>query len=231
MSRSRHTDPPRVRAPRRVRAPYAGRGEGDARTARRLGRVLKELGVAARPAPVRAERAGAAPLPRIRVVRAAPGRAHAVTAGDVGGVLRQLGERYTYGLRSVELVPAPAHAAPGRLALGRLIVPGRILLYDQPEPPWRLPGLLGPEEQARLRAAGALVDLDEPGGWTGVAWPGTTLRDFVLFDVLVHELAHHALQQYTGKRGVRIARRRDHEAFARALVDRCRAERPVHRAG
>ena len=104
-------------------------------------------------------------------------------------------------------------------------MPGRVLLYAQPEPPWRLPELLPAAEQARLRAAGAVVVADEPGGCTTVVWPGNSLRDFVLFDVLVHELAHHALQQYTGKRTVRVVRTRDHEAFARALVDRYRAER------
>ena len=36
----------------------------------------------------------------------------------------------------------------------------------------------------------------------------------MLRDVLLHEIGHHVLQHGKGKRGVRIARTRDHEAFA-----------------
>jgi hypothetical protein len=59
---------------------------------------------------------------------------------------------------------------------------------------------------------------------TTVDWPGDTLRDFVLFDVLMHEIGHHIVQQYTGNRAGRVMRTRDHEAFAERFARRCREE-------
>jgi len=50
------------------------------------------------------------------------------------------------------------------------------------------------------------------------------LRDFMLFDALMHEIAHHRLQQYTGKRTARIARTADHEAYADQFAAQCRAQ-------
>lgn len=56
-----------------------------------------------------------------------------------------------------------------------------------------------------------------------VSWPATTLRDYMLFDVLMHEIGHHLLQQYTGKRMARVARTKDHEAFADLFAQQCRS--------
>ena len=137
-------------------------------------------------------------------------------------MLRFFGERCTYGLRSVELVRGGAEPPGGALLLGRLIIPGRVVLYDQPPAPWTLPGRLAAAERARLRRAGAIVETAGAGVQTIIAWPRGTLRDFVLFDVLLHEIGHHLLQQYTGKRRARIARTRDHEAFADHFARRCR---------
>src|SRR5262249_48957989 len=122
----------------------------------------------------------------------------------------------------VELVPGPPGGVAGRQPLGRLRVPGTVRLYDQPPSPWCLPGRLAPAEQARLCRAGAVVEESADGTLTVVSWPGTTLRDFVLFDVLMHEIGHHLIQQYKGKRSARVARTRDHEAFADELAWRCR---------
>lgn len=47
MSRSKHTTPPRIRASRRVRAPYAPRGQGDRSDQQTLARLLKEQGIVA----------------------------------------------------------------------------------------------------------------------------------------------------------------------------------------
>ena len=55
-----------------------------------------------------------------------------------------------------------------------------------------------------------------------MSWPGETLKEFMLLDVLLHEIGHHVLQHYKGKQRVRIARTRDHEAFASAFAERCR---------
>lgn len=58
---------------------------------------------------------------------------------------------------------------------------------------------------------------------TQLTWPEETLRDFLLLDVLMHEIGHHLIQHYGGKGRVRAARTKDHEAFVRRFADRCRA--------
>lgn len=55
-----------------------------------------------------------------------------------------------------------------------------------------------------------------------ITWPGDSLREFMLFDVLMHEVGHHWLQQYKGKRPARVVRTREHEAFADEFARRCR---------
>src|SRR5206468_1152450 len=74
----------------------------------------------------------------------------------------------------------------------------------------------------KMRRAGALVERLGDGSQTRVEWPGETLRDFMLFDVLMHEIGHHLIQQYTGKRTARVARTREHEAFAELFARQCR---------
>jgi hypothetical protein len=110
-----------------------------------------------------------------------------------------------------------------RLLFGRLRVPGWVLLHDQPPSPWLLPGRLPAAEAKRLQGAGAYV---EPlnGGHTRVTWPGDTLRQFMLMNVLLHEIGHHLVQQYTGKRSVRNARTSEHELLAERFAARCRAQ-------
>ena len=43
-----------------------------------------------------------------------------------------------------------------------------------------------------------------------------------LFDVLMHEIAHHTFQQYKGKRAARVARTAHHEALAERFAVWCR---------
>jgi hypothetical protein len=88
--------------------------------------------------------------------------------------------------------------------------------------PWRLPGRLKEDEEAALRRAGALIEVVGPGFQTVVTWPGTTLRDFMLFDVLMHEVGHHIAQHETGKHYGRVYRTRDHEAIAARFAQQCR---------
>jgi hypothetical protein len=178
---------------------------------------------AASPSPAPAPRhAAPAPLPRVHVQRPRVGHAHPAGRSEIVALLRFLGETCSYGLRAVELVRAPSAARPGRLLLGNLRIPGRVRLYDQPLSPWCLPGQLTPAAAARLTRAGAILELVAGGRQTRVVWPGRTLRDFMLYDVLLHEIGHHLLQQYTGKRRARIARTRDHEAFAETFAQRGR---------
>ena len=128
----------------------------------------------------------------------------------------RFGERVYYGIDSVELVPAPP--ATKGLTLGVLAGPGRIVLYDQAASPWRLGFALAPAERAQLQAAGA--HLGEDGV---VAWPGNSLRRFMLGYVLAHELGHHMLQHERRLRGERGARTREHEARADRIAARLRS--------
>jgi len=134
----------------------------------------------------------------------------------VRAALRRFGESNYYGLTSVELVPAPP--ATRRLPLGRLVAPGRIVLYDQPRSPWRLGARIATEDKARLLIAGATLDRDGV-----VDWPGDTLRRFMLSFVLAHEVGHHLLQHERRLKGQRAARTREHEARAEAIAARLRA--------
>jgi hypothetical protein len=166
--------------------------------------------------PRRLRAARRAVFPSVSTRRPGPGRIHPASAADVRDALRIFGEEIYYGVDKVELVPAPP--SHGRLPLGRLAGPGRIMLFDQPLPPWRLGYVLTATERARLCEAGA--DIAEDGV---VHWPGETLRRFMLGHVLAHELGHHVLQHERRLRGERGARTRDHEARAEAVAAQLRA--------
>ena len=162
--------------------------------------------------------------PRIVVRSPRPGYIHALRKADVLRILDFVGAEATYGLRSIELTQQPDTTAPSLPSFGQLIVPGRIKVYEQPIPPWRLSGML-PEEEARtMRRAGAQVEIDHEVKATIVHWPKDSLHDFMIFEVFLHEIGHHILQHNMGKRTERIARTRDHEAFARNFAKRCRAD-------
>src|SRR4051794_10442098 len=190
MSRSVHTTPAWLRAPRRVRDPFARRGAGDPRANYAGWRVATELGrLSLRDLEAAAEVAEP-PLPRLRVTLPRSGYGHPVGRTEIVAVLQFFGAVCTYGLREVVLARRPALPQAG-LHFGTLLVPGRIVLYEQPCPPWSLPGALTPRDAAHLRRAGAIVERSL-GGWrTTVDWPDETLRDFWRFDVLMHEIGHH----------------------------------------
>jgi hypothetical protein len=57
---------------------------------------------------------------------------------------------------------------------------------------------------------------------TAIEWPGETLRDFVLFDGLMHEIGHHLVQYHRGKRSIQMMRTADHERYAEAFAAKCR---------
>lgn len=157
-------------------------------------------------------------LPRIVESRPRRGHHHPASKSDVACVLRFFGEECVYGLRTVELRQT---TTPGEgLSLGRLVVPGRIILFEQLLPPWRLSGATDGDLD-RLRAAGSVIEpLD--GNAVLAHWSGDSLLRFMLFDVLMHEVGHHLLQHHKGKRLARVARTGDHEAFADAFARRCR---------
>jgi hypothetical protein len=228
MSGSKHTDPIRIRGPRRVRAPGEARGYRDPSALQACARALKELGIRIQPDATPPADDEPAPLPRLRVSRPRNGFHHPASRADVARLLRFIGATCTYGLRSIELLrgeePSPGEA----VCFGRLLVPGRVLLFDQPASPWALTGRLPESEAERLRRGGAMIE--EAVLHTVVTWPGSTLRDFMLFDVLLHEIGHHLVQQHKGKRPARVLRTREHEVQADRFARCCRqiyAESPV----
>ena len=220
MSRSKHTRPRGILAASRSRAPHEPRGRDDPSTQRMILAELKRLGIHAATETV--AQYSVAPLPRIVRRRPRPGCHHPTGRADIASVLRFFGEECTYGLRCIELVQAPSATPQGAMQFGRLAVPGRILLYDQPHPPWLLAGTLHPADRERLLRAGAAIAGTGGAGGIEIGWPGDNLRDFMLFDVLMHEIGHHLIQHYKGKRTVRRARTADHEAFADRFAQRCR---------
>jgi hypothetical protein len=162
---------------------------------------------------------------RLRIIVRPPRRGFHHPAGkqDVMVMLEAVGQAACYGLRSVELGRSPAGGAAPPLVFGRYHAPGRIVLVEQPLPPWRLPALLPGGTARRLRRAGAVLTRLPAAGATLVDWPPDTLRRFMLEEILLHELGHHVLQHEKGKRPERIARTRDHEAFARRFARQLRA--------
>jgi hypothetical protein len=222
MSRSKHTRPYRILSAARVRAPYEPRGRDDASSGHVISRALKELGLVVDATGRGAPAAEDYPLPRLIVKRPRRGHYHPLTRSDATEALRFFGEPCVYGVRSISLVRRiEQHTADGIL-LGAYVTPGRVLLFDQPPSPWRLIGSLPATVTEKLRRAGAEIDTRDGGLLTIVTWPGDTLRTFVLFDGLMHEIGHHVLQHSKGKRAPRVLRTRDHEELADRFAQRCR---------
>jgi hypothetical protein len=151
-----------------------------------------------------------------------PGFHHPADKNDILEVLRVVGPIAFYGLRSVELARSRADGSIPALVFGRYCVPGRIILFEQPFPPWRLSGLLKGDLFRRLERAGAVLTVLTDVAATLVDWPRDALRRFMLEEVLLHEIGHHVLQHHKGKRRERIARSRDHEAFATRFANKLR---------
>jgi hypothetical protein len=144
---------------------------------------------------------------------------HPAGRADVVRVLTFFGPAATYGLRGIELRQQPVAEGTG-MAVAALRVPGLVLLFEQPAPPWQLPGQLTPVAAARLHRAGAQVTAGSAG--TRVDWPGSTLRDFMLLDGLMHEIGHHMIQHAARKQRTRAMRTADHERRADAYALRAR---------
>jgi hypothetical protein len=153
-------------------------------------------------------------LPRIVRKAPRPGFYHPAGKRQILEVLKAVGPEACYGLRLVEFVRQPRMKNSAVPIFGRYHAPGRILLYEQPYSPWRLPGLFHKNDVRRLERAGARVTVLPDPSTTLVEWPEQTLQRLMLEEVFLHELGHHVLQHEKGKRPARIAGTRDHEAFA-----------------
>jgi hypothetical protein len=223
MSRSVHTRPSRILAPDRVHAPYERRGARDLSRKYRLRALDKKRGIPCVETPSNKLGDLSMPLPRVHISRLPNGWCHPLTRSDVDRLLQFFGPEVTYGLRSIDLVQSSPGAAT-RLRFGTLVVPGQIRLFSQPVPPWTITGVVSDHELQWLTRASAVIQIVGEGLQTIVDWPGNTLCEFFMFDVLMHEVGHHIVQQYTGKRRGWVRRTKDHEAFADRFARRCRRE-------
>ena len=211
MTRTLHTQPRSILAARRAGAPHRSRGD-EPLAAHRQRRLISDLGVE-----LREDDDGR--WPRIRVGRSRPGFLHPIGRREIVEVLTFFGPLARYGLRSIELRQSVGEES-GSLTLARLLVPGRIILYEQTQPPWLIRGELSQESKARLERAGAVIE-SEPA-LTRVEWPGRSLADFMLVDGLMHEIGHHLIQRHRGKRLARVMRTADHERRAEQFAEACR---------
>ena len=245
MSRSKHTRPPEILAADRVRNPRDPRGRDDASSFRRIARILKECGVvpdnptnnAENPesefitdasAGVRSERLDEANskciIPRVVTKRPRQGFTHPAKKADIIEVLQFFGEQCFYGLRSIKLVQGQGSGSENNFVMGRLEIPGTIILFDQADSPWFINGRILADDAERLESAGAIIERFHNDLHCQIHWNDEQLKYFMLFDVFMHEVGHHMIQQYKGKRTERVARTKDHEDFAIHFAQKCRKE-------
>jgi len=219
MSRSKHTDPRRIRARRRIHAPFETRGARDLSLRRKMGQLLRQLNGTTVSGRTDSHNKG----PRIILRRTNAGFHHPAGKREIIRFLDSIGPIALYGVRVVEVARRPVMSGRASPVFGRYEAPGRILLFEQPEPPWRLTGILNRADTNRFKTFGATVTIQPDSQMTTVEWPKDSLKRFMLEGVLLHELGHHVLQQYKGKRPARIARTRDHEAAAERFASRQRS--------
>jgi hypothetical protein len=220
VARSKHTRPREIVAARRVRLPRESRGSGDLKAVKRIGRLLKELGITADSVPE--SDLPEARMPRITVQRAREGYLHPITKRDIKELLLFFGERSYYGISEICLSQSPSANAASKRVFARLYIPGRIVLYEQPIPPWYVSGRQTREELESLRKAGAVVERSDDGMRCVIHWTDVDLKNFFLFDVLMHEIGHHLQQQFKAKRTAQVLRTRDHEDAAKLFASKCR---------
>ncbi len=163
-------------------------------------------------------------LPRIKAQRPRKGYHHPATPSDIKEMLTYFGELSYYGVREIQLAQSDHHGSSQKLSIAKLIVPGKIILYEQPQSPWLLAGALCGEETEILETAGAVMESSADGLRGRILWSPVNLRNFMLFEGLMHEVGHHIIQQFKGKRTVQVLRLKDHELLAHHFARRCRLE-------
>ena len=95
MARTKHTDPPRIRAERRAKDPRASRGSGDISDAHARARVFKELGITLVSQGIATDEDRS--LPRITTTRPRVGFTHPLDRREIRRMLAFVGPIGTYG--------------------------------------------------------------------------------------------------------------------------------------
>lgn len=221
MARSKHTRPDEIRARDRVKNPRSKRGKDDQSTQRKVIRVLKEAGLDLSELTTDGEQAV---FPRIKIQRPRNGFCHPATRADITNLLHKLGPRCYYGLKSIELRQRTELESSNRtIVFGRTQPKGIVTIYELSQAPWIVPGSLHDDDSRRFSDFGATIEVISDGLQTKISWTEEMLKQFVLLDVLLHEIGHHLIQQYKGKRPARVLRSKNHEQLAELYAQRCRA--------
>lgn len=223
MARTKHTRPKSIIAADRIRKPDGKRSDHDLSCERNLIRALKKLGFETEiDSPNSNLDSAPNHLPRIKVQKARRGFIHPASKEDVRDVLLHFGELAWYGVEEISLSQCQVSSDADKLLLGGLSMPGKVILYEQPKPPWYLAGKLPTDQLKIIEAAGGTVDVSSDGARCKIDWTDDALRDFMLFEVLMHEIGHHIVQHFKGKREAQVLRKKDHEALAESFARSCR---------
>ncbi len=157
---------------------------------------------------IKRSRTGERIIPRVISRRPRAGDIHPMGRSHVLRLLRQIPEKYTYGLARVELrARAGEIGKPFGLYLPR---DKAILLYSLPTT-WHLPSL-SKGMLAGLRQY--FPQIEQKKDEVVVRWPSEPI--FMLwffYEVVAHELGHHYRNQYRSKRKKSL-RAMDHELVA-----------------
>lgn len=221
MSRSKHTRPARVIAADRVRNPRGKRDDESRFINNAQSRLFQDLEIGVEDIDL-ASIASELRFPRIKVQRPRKGFFHPASGADIRKTITYFGELCSYGVREISLMHSSSIEAADKLTFGKLIVPGKVVLYEQPVPPWHLSGRLDAANASAFERAGATITASADGARCKIDWDLDSLKEFMLFDVLLHEIGHHLVQQFKGKREAQVLRRKDHELSADMFAQRCR---------
>lgn len=203
MARSLHTQKLELRAARRLARPYSKRRTEAALLSGRTGD----------------RRSLPAPRPPIIAPKPPVGTDHFLKPRDIRSFVGHLDPTALYGVKSIRLRSEPAIRNEG-IVFGEYAPKGEIHLYALPRGEWRLPFVPALKDRAAFRRFGATVECDFEKGAARVVWPVDGLKRYLLYEVLAHELGHHALQRRRGKFVRPVCRRREHEAYAELCARR-----------
>jgi hypothetical protein len=203
MARSLHTQKLELRAVRRLARPYSKRRSEAALLSGRTG----------------GSKANAPSRLPIGVHRHQTRLCHPLNRQDISSLAELLGPVAIYGLKSIQLRREPAIRTEG-IVFAEYALSADIFLYALPTGPWNLPFPLAPTDCAAFRRYGALVESNVNRNTTMVSWPLNCLKRYLLYEVLAHELGHHAVQRSRGKLATSVCRTRDHEALAERYTSR-----------
>ena len=197
MSRSLHTQKLEIRAGRRSVRPFSHRREEAEYLSgrKKSGTLLHSLRIS------------------IKSQKPLPGLCHAVTPREIRSFLIRLGHASYYRLRAIN-IRRECGFRPTGIVFAEYAVPDEIQLFALPQLPWSLPFLLSVVDFNLFESYGASLVVDHVREYTVITWSPSGLQQFVLCEVLAHELGHHLLQTRKSQGSRSRYRTSDHEKRA-----------------